>query len=78
MSDDDKHRLYHAATMSGDKDLVTQVEQKLGLFDANKKPTPAHDQFKKEHKEWVKQNAAWVKEYKDRKKAKEYVNSHLS
>jgi len=78
MSDDDKHKLYQAAMFSGDLKLVTQVEQKLGLFDANKKPTPAHDQFKKEHKEWVKQHPEWAKEFSDREKAKAYVNSHLS
>src|SRR6185369_12956986 len=32
MSDEDKHRLYHAAGMTGDSELINRVNVKLGLL----------------------------------------------
>ncbi|MGH9879835.1 MAG: hypothetical protein ACRD6N_00265, partial [Pyrinomonadaceae bacterium] len=39
MSEDDKHKLFQAASISGDSDLLQRVLKKLGLFTAAGSPT---------------------------------------
>jgi hypothetical protein len=38
MSDDDKHKLYQAATMTGDTELLRRVSVKLGLMNDDFSP----------------------------------------
>jgi len=76
MSDDDKHKLFQAAGMSGDPDLIKDVVTKLGLGDATA-PSETGKKFIDEHVSWAMKNAAWVQEYSDKAKAKEYAKSHM-
>ena len=77
MSDDDKHKLFQAAAMTGDTALVLEVNKKIGLLDSSGRPTADMEKFTKDHIDWGLKNADWVKEYADKAKAKEYVNSHM-
>jgi hypothetical protein len=77
MSDDDKHKLFQAAGITQDAQTIIQVSKALGLVDSNGAPTPAMDQFTKDHYTWATKNASWIQEYADQAKAKDYVKSHM-
>ena len=77
LSDDDKHKLFQAAAMSGDPQLAVEASQKLGLIDSGGKPTADFEKFSKDHIDWGAKNTAWVQEYADKAKAKEYAKSHM-
>ncbi|MDT5123429.1 MAG: hypothetical protein QOC96_2911 [Acidobacteriota bacterium] len=77
LSDDDKHKLFQAAGITQDPATIMQVTKALGLTDSSGQPTPAMDQFIKDHGEWGRKNLAWAQEYSDPNKAKEYVKSHM-
>ena len=76
MSKDDQHKLFQAASLTGDTNVAMGVAKKLELTDADGKPTAAFSKFTQEHFEWVKTNSAFIMEYADKKKAKEYVDTH--
>lgn len=77
MSDDDKHKLFQAASITGEPTLILEAYKKMGLVDAGGKPTPAFEPFTKTHMDWAIKNAAWVQEHNDRNRAREYVKSHM-
>jgi hypothetical protein len=78
LSGDEKHRLFQAAGITKDDDLIIPVAEKLGLSDAKGNPTPALQPFVDEHlRVWAPKNAAWVQEYRDVAKAREYVRTHM-
>src|ERR1051325_1083941 len=76
MSDDDKHKLFQAAGMTQDPELIKEAVVKTGLGDASA-PNESGQKFINEHINWAMKNAAWVKEYTDKDKAREYVKSHM-
>ncbi len=78
MSDDDKHKLFHAATMTGETDLITRVNVKLGLWKDDHTPGDNYQQFATEHAIWVFQNLDWVRTINTTEKAKAYVEEHLN
>ncbi len=53
MSDDDKHKLYQAAAMTGDAELVRRVSVKIGLMDDDYTPGDNYQEFLTEHVSWV-------------------------
>lgn len=77
MSDDDKHKLFQAASITGDPTLILEAYKKMELVDSNGQPTPAFEPFTKTHMDWAIKNAAWVQEHNDQNKAREYVKSHM-
>jgi hypothetical protein len=77
MSDDDKHKLFHAATMTGETELITRVNVKLGLWKDDHTPGDNYQQFATEHAIWVFQNLDWVRTISTTEKAKAYVEEHL-
>jgi hypothetical protein len=77
MSDDDKHKLFEAASAAKNFEIKMEVQKKLGLTDSEgKKPTAAFQPFLEAHNEWYLKNGDFRKEYADENKAKEYVASH--
>ena len=78
MSDDDKHKLYQAASMTGEGEVVRRVGVKLGL--TNDDFTPAGDNYEKfvqEHVGWVMRNLDFAKTVNTPEKARAYVNEHF-
>jgi cytoskeletal protein RodZ len=73
MSDDAKHRLYHAASVAGDVELLTRVQKKLGLDAAS----TAYQEFVKAHVIWAFKNADFIREINTPEKARAYVNEHI-
>lgn len=78
MSDDDKHKLYQAASMTGEGELLRRVCVKLGL--TNDDFTPAGDNYEKfvaEHVGWVMRNTSFIQSINSPEKARAYVNEHF-
>lgn len=77
MSDDDKHKLYYAAGMTGEGEVVRRVSVKLGLMDDDFTPGPAYQKFVEEHIGWIMRNTDFIKTVNTPEKARAYVNEHL-
>src|SRR2546423_6850146 len=52
MSDDDKHKLFQAATVTGDGELLRRVEVKLGLVNEDFTPGQDFQKFLGDHIGW--------------------------
>jgi|ERR1700752_109150 len=77
MSDDDKHKLYHAATLTGDPQLVRRVSVKLGLMNSDFSPSDEYVTFVQEHISWTLQNTDFIRSLDSKEKAVAYVNDHF-
>jgi len=76
-SDDDKHKLFTAATFSQDSDLIRKTLIKIGLLRADGTPGPTYEEFVKEHVGWTLQNMEFVNTVNSPEKGRAYVESHL-
>ena len=77
MSDDDKHKLYQAAVMTGDAELLRRVSVKIGLMDDDYTPGDNYTTFVQEHVSWVISNTDFVQSIGSQEKAREYVNQNF-
>ena len=77
MSDDDKHKLYQAAAMTGDAELVRRVSVKLGLLDEDYTPGENYQSFLTEHVTWVMRNGSFIQSVNSPEKARAYVNENF-
>jgi hypothetical protein len=77
MSDDDKHKLYHAATVTGDTALVRRVSVHIGIMDDDGMPVEGYQQFMAQHAAWAFQNLDFIREIGTQEKAQAYVDEHL-
>ena len=77
MSDDDKHKLYQAATITGDAELLRRVSVKIGLMDDDFTPGPNYQSFVIEHVGWVMKNRDFIASLDSPEKAREYVNENF-
>jgi hypothetical protein len=77
MSDDDKHKLYQAATMTGDQATIRRVSVKLGLMNEDYTPGDDYVTFVKDHVVWAFSNADFIQSLDTKEKAVAYVNEHF-
>lgn len=77
MSDDDKHKLYQAALLTGDTDVIQRVSVKLGLMDDDNMPRPGYQDFVQEHGLWIIQNVDFNQTVNTPEKARAYVDANL-
>lgn len=78
MSDDDKHKLFQAAYMSGDTELMQRVNIKLGLMDEDDYTyTNEYQQFAADHAGWTIRNLSFIQTIATPEKARAYVDRHL-
>ncbi len=77
MSDDDKHKLWQAASMTGDAELVRRVSVKLGLFGEDYSPREEYASFVKDHILWAVRNGEFIQSINTKEKAMAYVNEHF-
>lgn len=77
MSDDDKHRLYYAAALTGDTELINRVNVKLGILNEDFTPGEHFQQFMADHYRWIIQNTAFTRTIDSQEKARAYVNEHF-
>lgn len=78
MSDDAKHRLYHAATATKDTETMVRVWKKLGLTDADGTPNEKYRQFAQNHIAWLFRNTDFMQEVNTEEKARAYVDAHIN
>ncbi|HSL52791.1 MAG TPA: hypothetical protein VK868_00290 [Pyrinomonadaceae bacterium] len=77
LSDDDKHKLYQAAAMTGDAELVRRVSVKLGLLDEDYTPGENYQSFLTAHVTWVMRNGTFIQSINSPEKARAYVNENF-
>ena len=77
MSEDDKHKLYQAASMTGDGELLRRVTVKIGLMDEDFTPGPNYQTFVAEHVSWAISNTAFIRSLDTPEKARTYVNENF-
>ena len=77
MSDDDKHKLYQAATMTGDPELIRRVSVKIGLMEDDFTPGPNYQSFIAEHVSWAIRNRDFIVSLDTQDKARDYVNENF-
>ena len=77
LSDDDKHKLYQAAAMTGDADTMHRVMVKLGLLQDDSIPTSDYQTFIAEHVGWAIRNRDFIVSLDTPDKARDYVNENL-
>lgn len=77
LSEDEKHKLYYAANVTGDVELIRRVNVKLGLMDEDFTPGDKYEKFAREHIAWAGRNYEWVLSVNTPEKGRAYVNEHL-
>jgi len=77
LSDDDKHKLYQAAAMTGEGEVVRRVSVKLGLVEDDFTPRGDYQAFVAEHVNWVMRNTDFIQSINTPAKARAYVNDHF-
>ncbi len=77
MSEDDKHKLYQAATMTGDPELVRRVSVKIGLMEDDYTPGPNYQTFIAAHVGWAIRNTDFIQSLDTADKARDYVNENF-
>ena len=77
MSDDDKHKLFQAASMTGDGELVRRVLVKIGLMNEDFTPGDNYSRFMGEHITWGARNYDFIQTVNTPEKARAYVNAHF-
>jgi hypothetical protein len=76
LSEDDKHKLYQAAAMSGDQDLIQRVMAKIGLMQDNI-PSSEYQPFMAAHITWALRSRDFIVSLDTPDKARDYVNQNL-
>lgn len=77
LSEDDKHKLYHAASVTADTDVIKRVNQALGIADTDGVPNDEYRQFATDHVRWVFKNMDFIQEVNTAERGRAYVNEHL-
>ena len=77
MPDEDKHRLFQAAGMSGDTALTQRVMKKLGFLDADGSPSEEYQKFANDHFAWAMKNIDFIQTINTPEKARAYVEAHI-
>ena len=74
MSDDDKHKLFQAAGMTKDNELILRVLNKIGFPSGT---GAGYETFIKEHFSWAMKNLDFVQTVNTPEKARAYVDAHI-
>lgn len=77
MSNDDKHKLFQAATMTGDSELINRVNVKIGILNEDFTPGEEFNRFMGEHIGWGARNYQFIQSINTPEKARAYVNDHF-
>src|SRR5713101_8155217 len=78
LSDDDKHKLFQAAGMTRDNELIQRVLHKLGFLTADNTVSDDYAPFVKGHMDWAKQNYRFIQSVMTPEKARAYVDAHIN
>src|SRR5258708_37153793 len=64
LSDDNRHKLFQAASVTNDNELMKKVNKKLGLVDADGTLNNKYAEFAKDHLVWIFKNTDWIGEHR--------------
>jgi hypothetical protein len=78
LSDDDKHKLFQAAGMTRDNDVIQKVLRKLGFLTADNNVSDDYAPFVKGHMEWATNNYRFIQSVNTVEKARAYVDAHMN
>jgi cytoskeletal protein RodZ len=78
LSEDNRHKLFQAASATHDNELMKKVNKKLGLLDTDGTPNKKYAEFLKDHIVWIFRNTEWISEYNTPEKARAYVDEHIN
>lgn len=78
LSDDDKHKLFQAAGMTRDNELIQRVLRKLGFLTADNNVSDDYAPFVKGHMEWATKNYRFIQSVNTVEKARAYVDEHIN
>ncbi len=78
LSDDDKHKLFQAAGMTQDNEIIQRVLRKLGFLTASGTVSDDYASFVKGHMDWARQNYRFIRSVSTAEKAKAYVEEHIN
>lgn len=78
MSEDARHRLFHAASATGDPQTVKRVGVKIGILNDDNTPSEDNLEFVTEHVGWVLRNSDFVQSINTQAKARAYVEAHIN
>jgi hypothetical protein len=74
LSDDQKHRLFQAAGVTQDTQLILRVLDKIGFPNGQGE---GYQEFVHDHMNWALRNASFVRSILDKEKARAYVEEHI-
>ncbi len=77
LSDDDRHKLFQAAGMTRDNELIQRVLRKLGFLTADNNVSDDYAPFVKSHMEWATKNYRFIQSVNTVEKARAYVDDHM-
>ncbi len=78
MSDDARHKLFHAASVTGDAETIKRVGVKIGILKDDDTPTDDNLSFITQHAAWVFRNKDFVQSINSQAKARAYVDAHIN
>ncbi len=78
LSDDDKHKLFQAAGMTRDNDVIQKVLHKLGFLTADNTVSDDYAPFVKGHMDWATKNYRFIQSVNSVEKARAYVDEHMN
>lgn len=76
MTEDSKHKLFHAAGVTRDNELIQKVLRKLGFLTTTG-ASDEYQQFMKDHFSWAMKNLEFIQEVNTPEKARAYVDEHI-
>lgn len=77
LSDDDKHKLYQAALVVGEQELLRRVSVKIGIMEDDYTPGDNYQAFVVEQVSWAIRNTEFIKSINTAEKARAYINAHM-
>ena len=77
MTDEEKYRLFYAATKTEDKFLQSEAAKKIGIIDASGQPTASYKTFVTNATSWAMNDVDFIRTVDTPAKARAYVNSHM-
>ena len=77
MSNDDRHKLFQAAGITKDSELIEKVMKKIGLMNSSGVPTDEYGSFVKDHISWALNNVSFINSVNTPESARAYVDAHL-
>ena len=77
MSNDDRHKLFQAAGITKDSELIQKVLKKIGLMNDSGVPTDEYGPFVKDHISWAVNNVSFINSVNTPESGRAYVDAHL-